>query len=96
MFARQVLAHGRPGDVLVAMSTSGGSPNVVAAARAAVSAGLTVWALTGRGPNPLARCAHEALCVDARETATVQEVHLVVVHLLCSYFDVAIGCSEAR
>ena len=95
VFARQVLAHGRPGDVLVALSTSGGSPNVVAAAQAAMASGMAVWALTGRGPNPLTSSAHDSLCVDAAETATVQEVHLVVVHLLCSFVDVEVGCSEA-
>ena len=94
-FARQVLAHGRPGDVLVALSTSGGSPNVVAAVEAGLASGLTVWGLTGRRPNPLASIASDALCVDADDTATVQEVHLVTVHLLCAYFDVAVGASVA-
>ena len=96
MFSRQVQAHGRPGDVLAAFSTSGSSPNVVAAAETAAAAGLTVWAFTGRDRSLLASCSTDALCVDAAETATVQEVHLVAVHLLCSYFDVAVGCSEAR
>jgi D-sedoheptulose 7-phosphate isomerase len=92
IFARQVLAHGRRGDVLVALSTSGHSPNVVTAAEVAVTAGLQVWALTGPGPNPLASCAHEGLCVHATTTATIQEVHLVVVHLLCSFLDEVVGC----
>lgn len=92
VFARQVRAHGRPGDVLVGLSTSGRSPNVVAAAEAAVDAGLVVWALTGPAPNPLADHCHEALAVAAAATATVQEVHLVAVHLLCSFVDEAIGC----
>ena len=96
LYARQVLAHGRPGDILAAFSTSGSSPNVVAAAETAAAAGLTVWAFTGRERSLLASCSTDALCVDAAETATVQEVHLVAVHLLCSYFDVAVGCSEAR
>src|SRR5205085_3300584 len=81
LFARQVLAHGRPGDVLVALSTSGRSPNVVAAATTATAAGLAVWGLTGAGPNPLAEACHQVLCVDTGATATVQEVHLVIVHL---------------
>jgi phosphoheptose isomerase len=96
VFARQVRAHGRPGDILVAMSTSGRSPNVVAAAQAATTAGLAVWALTGRAPNPVASSAHQALCVDADTTATVQEVHLVVVHLLCTFLDEIVGCGEER
>ena len=92
-YARQVLAHGRPGDVLVALSTSGASPNVVAAVEAAQASDLTVWALTGRRPNRLAELADDALCVDAADTATVQEVHLVAVHLMCAFFDVEVGAS---
>lgn len=90
MFARQVAAHGRPGDVLVALSTSGRSPNVLAAVRAAVAGGVTVWSLTGRAPNPLAELSDEAVAVDAPATPTVQEVHQVAVHLLCSAFDSAL------
>jgi phosphoheptose isomerase len=96
VYARQVTAHGRPGDVLVLLSTSGRSPNVVCAAQAGHSAGLTVWALTGPGPNPLAGLADESLIVDGPSTATVQEVHLVALHLICAAFDVALGiCPEA-
>lgn len=83
-FARQVEAHGQPGDVLVALSTSGRSPNVLRAAARAHDLGLAVWALTGAAPNPLAVIADEALCVAARSTAVVQEVHLVAVHALCA------------
>ncbi|MFD3625281.1 SIS domain-containing protein [Streptomyces sp. NPDC058698] len=90
VYARQVIAHGRPGDVLVLLSTSGRSPNLIAAAVAARRAGLRVWALTGPGPNPLVEAAHEALCVEAGSTATVQEAHLVAVHLLCESFDAAV------
>lgn len=87
VFTRQVEAHGRPGDVLIAISTSGTSANVVAAARVARERGLTVWALTGPGPNDLARTSHDAVQVDAEATATVQEVHGVVVHALCATVD---------
>jgi phosphoheptose isomerase len=90
-FARQVCAHGRPGDVLVALSTSGRSQNVLTAAAAAVDGGLTVWALTGPLPNPLAGRADEVVAVHALETATVQEVHQVVIHLLCASFDQAVS-----
>ena len=102
MYARQVEAHGRSGDVVVLMSTSGRSPNVVSAARRAVDLGLTTWAFTGPGPNPLAELADEALCVEARETCTVQEVHLVALHVMCAAMDLALGvggpadpCAEA-
>jgi D-sedoheptulose 7-phosphate isomerase len=90
VFARQVAAHGRPGAVLVLLSTSGRSPNLLAAARTGRAAGLRVWALTGPRPNPLANAADEALCVDADGAATIQETHLVAVHLLCECFDDAL------
>ncbi|HUC34363.1 MAG TPA: SIS domain-containing protein [Gaiellaceae bacterium] len=90
-FARQVRAHGRPGDVLVALSTSGRSPNVIAAAATARTGGLRVWALTGPGPNPLLEVADDAVCIDAETTATVQELHLVVVHLLCEAVEAEIA-----
>ncbi|MFF5448080.1 SIS domain-containing protein [Streptomyces sp. NPDC012888] len=93
VFARQVSAHGRPGDVLVLLSTSGRSANLISAAVTARTAGLRVWALTGPGPNPLAEAADEALCIEAPRTATVQEAHLVAVHLLCESFDEALAAT---
>ena len=95
LFARQVQAHGRPGDVLVLMSTSGTSANIVAAAKRGRDAGLQVWALTGPGPNPLADAAHEALTVDAPFTATVQELHLVALHIICAALDQELGVIPA-
>lgn len=94
VFARQVTAHGRPGDVVLLLSTSGRSENLVNAALAGRRAGLRVWALTGPAPNPLAAAADDALCVAAATTATVQEVHLVAVHLLCEAFDAAQELAE--
>lgn len=90
VFARQVLAHGRPGDICVLLSTSGSSSNILAAAEQARGRGLTTWAMTGREPNPLVTLCDEALCVDAATTATVQELHLVAVHLMCAAFDDAL------
>jgi len=87
LFARQVRAHGRPGDVLFAISTSGRSPNVLAAADAATEAGMRTWALTGQPGNPLAARADDCLCVDTPHTATVQEIHLIAIHLLCAAVD---------
>lgn len=91
LYARQVVAHGRPGDVLVALSTSGSSGNVLAAVKAAHDIGVTVWALTGPAPNTLAAIADDAICVDAPTTATVQEIHLSLVHALCLSLDDAWG-----
>jgi phosphoheptose isomerase len=88
-FARQVRAHGRPGDVLLALSTSGRSENVLRAAEAAFERGLGAWAMTGPAPNPLERLCDEALTVDADRAATVQEAHLVAIHLLCGFVESA-------
>lgn len=96
VFARQVRAHGRPGDVLVTISTSGASANVLTAAASARDAGVLVWALTGPAPNPLTARCDDAVCVDAPTTATVQEVHLVVVHLLCAAVDVEVARARGR
>ena len=96
LFARQVQAHGREGDVLVLMSTSGRSPNIVAAARRAREAGMTVLAMTGPAPNPLAAAADEAFSIGSEWTATVQECHLVALHLICAAFDAAVLAEPAR
>ncbi|MFI0737380.1 SIS domain-containing protein [Streptomyces sp. NPDC021100] len=91
LFARQVRAHARPGDVLVLLSTSGASTNLLAAAAAGRASAMEVWSLTGPAPNPLAEAGHDRLCVAAGTTANVQELHLVAVHLLCASFDAALA-----
>jgi D-sedoheptulose 7-phosphate isomerase len=90
VFARQVRGHGRPGDVLVALSTSGQSGNVLAAVDAANQCGMVTWALSGRPGNPLAERCEDALCVDSPHTATIQEIHLIAVHVLCAAVDQAL------
>lgn len=95
VFARQVRAHGRPGDILVCLSTSGASPNVIEAAKAASAAGLSVLALTGHGPNPLTQCSDDAITVDAEETCTVQEAHLAAIHIICAAMDVYVRAHPA-
>ena len=89
VFARQVRAHGRPGDFLLALSTSGESPNLVRAAGAARSLGVRTWALTGPAPNSLARACEEAVAFSG-PTAVVQEAHLVAIHLICAAVDAAV------
>ena len=100
VFARQVRAHGRPGDVLMLLSTSGRSPNLLAAAPAAREIGVRTWALTGPGPNPLADACDEALCCPAGDSQVVQELHLISVHVMCEYLDralpVVLGKAPAR
>lgn len=94
VFARQIEAHGRAGDVVLLLSTSGRSSNLLAAAERARRRGLLTWALTGCEPNPLARACHDALCIPASSTAVVQEIHQVCVHLLCEAVD-AVVCADA-
>jgi D-sedoheptulose 7-phosphate isomerase len=90
MFARQVRAHARPGDIFIGLSTSGSSRNVIVAAETATKMGMCTWALTGRGPNPLTAVCMEAIAVDAASTATVQEIHLAAIHMLCAAVDAAV------
>jgi D-sedoheptulose 7-phosphate isomerase len=88
VFARYLQAHGRAGDVLLAISTSGSSPNVVAAARTARSAGLSVIALTGRTPSALAGHADLCLCTPGgRYADRVQELHIKVIHILIELIE---------
>jgi D-sedoheptulose 7-phosphate isomerase len=94
LFARQVQAYGRPGDVLVALSTSGTSPNVIAAAKAGLDLGVTVWALTGPAPNPLAALSDSAIAVDAPTVATVQEIQLSLIHALCIALDKSLQAGQ--
>ena len=95
VFSRQVQAHGRPGDVFLGLSTSGRSANVLAAMEAAREGGLTVWALTGTGPNAMTELADDAIAVAAPATATVQEVHQVAVHLVCAAVDLQVGADHS-
>jgi D-sedoheptulose 7-phosphate isomerase len=89
VFARQVHAHGRSGDVLVLLSTSGRSPNLLAAADAGREREMTSWALTGPVPNPLAMRCDDAIAVPA-DSQTAQELHLVAVHMLCELVEAAL------
>ncbi|NUS36598.1 MAG: SIS domain-containing protein [Pseudarthrobacter sp.] len=90
VFARQVRAHGRSGDVLILLSTSGKSPNLLRAAEAAARLNMTTWALTGAGPNPLSDACDEAVMIDALN-ANAQEGHLIAVHAVCRAFDLEVA-----
>jgi D-sedoheptulose 7-phosphate isomerase len=91
VFARQVEALGRPGDALLAISTSGRSPNVVRAAQVARDRGLLVIALTGPSPGPLGEHATHRLCVPGRTTDRIQELHITVGHILCDLVERSIA-----
>ncbi|MDE2492128.1 MAG: D-sedoheptulose 7-phosphate isomerase [Elusimicrobia bacterium] len=87
VFARQLRAHGRAGDVAVAISTSGNSKNVLKAIEAARELGLTVVGLTGRtGGKMKALCDH-CVCVPSDSTARIQEVHITVIQIWCGILE---------
>jgi D-sedoheptulose 7-phosphate isomerase len=89
-FARQVEALARPGDVLVAISTSGGSPNVVRAVEAANARGVTTLGLLGRDGGALAALCTQALVVPSYATERIQEAHITVIHLICELVERAL------
>ena len=94
-FSRQVEALGSPGDVLVCISTSGRSANVVKAAEAARARGLRVVALTGEGGGPLAERADVTLAVPSRDTARIQEGYMTAAHAVCGLVERAL-CGDLR
>jgi D-beta-D-heptose 7-phosphate kinase/D-beta-D-heptose 1-phosphate adenosyltransferase len=91
VFARQVSAHGRQGDVLLALSTSGRSPNVIRAVKVAREIGMATWALTGPSPCPVGRLSDEAVEVRTQAVSTIQEGHLAAVHVICRAVDGALA-----
>ena len=91
IFARQVEALARPGDVLVLHSTSGESPNLVRATQAAKMKGVTVVALLGKSGGALKDLADHSLVVPSDETSHIQELHLAVEHILCGMVERALG-----
>jgi D-sedoheptulose 7-phosphate isomerase len=92
VFARGVQAHGRAGDCLLAISTSGTSPNVVAAAREARARGMHVLALTGRAGSTLEGLADCTVCTPAgRHADRVQELHIKVIHILIELAEQALA-----
>ncbi len=95
VFSRQVEALGRPGDVLIAISTSGRSPNVLRAVEAARARGLKTIGLAGRDGGPLAALADVALVVPSADTARIQECHLTLGHVLCDLVEAELAGGEA-
>ncbi|MCF7982771.1 MAG: D-sedoheptulose 7-phosphate isomerase [Thiohalocapsa sp.] len=91
VFARQVEALCRPGDVLVGLSTSGNSPNVLLAMQTAESLGVFRAGMTGEGGGKLAAQCELCLRVPSRSTARVQEAHIVVGHLLCDLVEARVA-----
>ena len=87
VFARQVEAYAKTGDVLWAFSTSGASPNILKAAEAARSKGAQVIAFTGRLDSPLEQLADVCFCADAKLTARSQEIHQLAYHIICDLVE---------
>lgn len=91
IFARQVEAHGKNGGVLLAISTSGNSPNVVRAAEAARDLQIPVVSLTGRGGGALAQTSDVLLDVPSDETPFIQQAHICIYHFLCERIEAALA-----
>lgn len=87
LFARQVEAHVRPGDVVVGITTSGRSENVVRGLRTARRLGAFAVALTGAEGGPAAEVAELAIRVPSQRTGRIQEAHILVIHLICERID---------
>ena len=93
VFTKQVQAFGQPGDLLLAISTSGNSANVMDAIEAAHDREMTVVALTGKGGGAIGQMLTENdvhICVPHDRTARIQEVHLLVIHCICDGIDAAL------
>ncbi len=90
-FCRQVEALGRPGDLLIAISTSGNSPNVLKAVETARSKGLITVGLTGRDGGTLASMVDLSLAIPSSETPHIQEAHITVLHLICALVEEALA-----
>lgn len=94
VFARQVETLGAAGDVLVLLSTSGNSPNCLAAARVARERGLETVGLTGAAGGALKALVTVAICIPSTDTQRIQEGHLVAGHLLCEWAEQALAPSR--
>ncbi len=91
VFERQVMAHGVPGDVLLAISTSGGSVSITRAIKAARAAGMQVIGFTGAKGAAFAELCDAAIVIPSRVTARIQEQHITVGHILCDVVDAHIA-----
>jgi len=99
IFSKQIQAFGQSGDILLALSTSGNSANVVAAVDMALDRDMRIVALTGKGGGAITRRLTESdvhICVPHDRTARIQEVHLLTIHCLCDGIDVALFGGDAH
>jgi len=91
VFARQIEALGKPGDVVIAISTSGKSPNVIAALKKARSMGIVTAAFGGKGGGDMAPLADHILAVPATTVARIQEMHIMLGQMLCGALELELG-----
>ena len=90
VFARQLEAHAKPGDVAVAISTSGNSPNVLKALEAAKRLGLTTIGLTGKSGGKMRPMVDHCVCVPSTAVARIQEAHIAIIQILCELIESAL------
>lgn len=91
LFSRQIEAIGRPGDVAIAISTSGRSPNILKALEAAKAGGLVAAALGGKGGGAMVGLADPLLVVPSDTTARIQEMHIMLGQMLCGALEIELG-----
>jgi D-sedoheptulose 7-phosphate isomerase len=94
IFARQLEGLAREGDVLVVLSTSGKSENILQALRKASELGVTTIALLGKGGGTAANLANHTIIIESSETARIQEIHLLIGHTFCEYAEVEMGFEQ--
>ena len=94
IFSRQIEALGRPGDVALAISTSGKSPNIILALKQSKTMGLVTAALGGKGGGDLSGLADHLLVVPSDTTARIQEMHIMLGHMLCGALEIELGLVE--
>jgi D-sedoheptulose 7-phosphate isomerase len=90
VFARQVKAKGRRGDILFCLSTSGNSPNVVAAAKQAADIGMTTVGMTGQTGGVLAKHCQHMIKIPSKNTPRIQEAHILIGHIICELVERAL------
>ena len=96
VFSRQVEAFAQPGDLVIGISTSGRSANVLKALQAARSRDSRTLALVGAGGGPISEAADLALCVPSTDTARIQECHITMIHTICEIVDGETGLEVRR
>jgi D-sedoheptulose 7-phosphate isomerase len=87
VFARELTAHARPGDVLLAISTSGNSPNILRAIEAACQCKVAVIGLTGESGGQMRKSCDLCLCVPSKSTPRIQEMHIMIGHTICELLE---------